>query len=190
MAGCFQERKTLLKRINLSDDIIFNLFNREIAATTDEESDSIISRNKLAKQIIGFTFWGIVVLVYMSLLLFYQKLIMANRVMQTAAAYIKKTPMVFLFALCIVVISFVFFAAWTLASYLLVGWADIEQISTIPFGSTLFDTNSRYIFIFYVFIFFWISQFLYALGQYVIASSTSNWYFSQGTEEPIQSVLA
>lgn len=171
--------------------IILN-FPRAIADTTDEiSSESIISKNNLAKEVIGFTFWGIACVVYLSLLLFYKKLLMANNLMQAAAAdYIRKTWTVFLFAIFMALMLFIFFAFWTMGVYCLVGFGDITSIKAIPFGSALFDMKARYLFIFFVFTFFWISQFFCANTQYVIASSASHWYFSQGTGQPAKSIIA
>ena len=116
----------------------------------------------------------------MSLLLVFKQLIMANKVIRTASEYVQKTWEVFPFSIGIVIILVIFFGAWSLTTYVLLGWEDISNLKNTPFGDSPDDVKDRFLFIFYVLIFFVVSRFIYGFAQLVIASSTCLWYFSQG----------
>jgi len=73
------------------------------------------------------------------------------------------------------------FVYWGGTAVFLVSSGDASKIKSAPFGTFHFDKNLQYLLIYHLFGLLWFNAFVIAATQFVIASSTALWYFSQGT---------
>jgi len=105
---------------------------------------------------------------------------LAIAIMKAAADYVKDTPTVFLVPPVTVVILLIFYAFWSGAAVFLVSSGDFNP-STTPFGTITFDKTLKRLLIYHLFGLLWVNAFIIAATQFVLASSTALWYFSQGT---------
>jgi len=154
----------------------------ETSASTGSSNDSNSSTYKTAtmEKIIAYVCWGVAGLTFLAVLCLYSRIKLAIAIMKAAADYVKDTPTVFLVPPVTVVILLIFYAFWSGAAVFLVSSGDFNP-STTPFGTITFDKTLKRLLIYHLFGLLWVNAFIIAATQFVLASSTALWYFSQGT---------
>lgn len=156
----------------------------ELAAQSIEDgdnSDSSTSKTILMEKIIAYICWGVAGFTFLAVLCLFNRIRLAIAIMKAAADYVKDTPSVFLVPPVTVVILLIFYAFWSSAAVFLVSSGDATQISGTAFGTFTFDERLKRLLIYHLFALLWVNAFIIAATQFVLASSTAIWYFSQGT---------
>jgi len=148
------------------------------------DSNSSTSKTVLTEKIIAYICWGVAGFTFLAVLCLFDRIRLAIAVMKAAADYVKDTPSVFLVPPVTVVILLIFYAFWSSAAIFLVSSGDLSQMQDTSFVSFQFDTRLKRLLIYHLFALLWVNGFIIAATQFVLASSTAIWYFSQGTGQP------
>lgn len=93
--------------------------------------------------------------------------------------FVRDCPLVLLVPLFVMVFVVGWIAYWISAALYLYSIGDVSKSTTTPFASIKWDDKTRYLVIYFIFGGLWVNAFILAINQFIIASSTSIWYFSQ-----------
>jgi len=146
-----------------------------------DSHESSAQQTVTTEKVIAYVCWGIAGFTFLAVLCLYSRIRLAIAIMKAAADYIKDTPLIMLVPPVTVVILICFFTYWGGTAIFLVSAGDATQIKNTPFGSFTFDKTLKRLLIYHLFGLLWLNAFIIAATQFVIASSTALWYFSQGT---------
>jgi choline transporter-like protein 2/4/5 len=147
----------------------------------DDESGSSVKRTVTSLRVIAYVCWGVAALTFLSVLCLFTRIRLAIAILKAAADYVKDTPSVFLYAPFNVIVLILFYGYWGITAVYLVSSGDAKQIGNSAFGTFEFDKKLQRLLIYHVFALLWFNAFVIASTQFVLASSTCLWYFSQGT---------
>ena len=98
--------------------------------------------------------------------------------------FITSNLSVFFVPLFIFVLTVAFYIWWVAVSVYIYSSGTITTSGTSPLASVTWDSTTRYAWWFNLFGLFWISAFISALNQFVIASTACIWYFEQSDLVP------
>lgn len=101
--------------------------------------------------------------------------------MKSAAEYVKATPSVFIVPVLSILVLAAFYAYWAVTAVYLASAGNPQRMKDYPFGTFDYDKKLQHYMIYHLFGGLWLTAFVAASVQFVIASSTCMWYFSQGT---------
>jgi hypothetical protein len=149
--------------------------------SSGNDSESSTSKTVLTEKIIAYICWGVAGFTFLAVLCLFNRIRLAIAIMKAAADYVKDTPTVFLVPPVTVVILLIFYAFWTSAAVFLVSSGDAVRMESSAFGTFSFDKRLKRLLGYHLFALLWVNGFIIAATQFVIASSTALWYFSQGT---------
>jgi len=147
------------------------------ASNDDSTTEKTIKTDK----IIAYICWAIAGASIVMVLCLFGRIRLAIAILKAAADYVKETLIVFLVPIVAVLILAAFFAYWAITAVYLVSAGDPVQIKDSAFGTFDYDKKLQYYMIYHLFGLLWLSAFIAASVQFIIASSTCIWYFSQGT---------
>jgi len=150
-------------------------------ATGDSSSSSNGSKTYTTEKIIAYVCWGVAGLTFLAVLCLFSRIRLAIAIMKAAADYVKDTPSAFIVPPLTFLSVMTFFGFWGVAVVYLISSGDPSQIKSTPFGTFTFDKTLKRLLIYELFGLLWFNAFVIASCQFVIASSVSLWYFSQGT---------
>jgi len=134
-----------------------------------------------SEKIIAYVCWGVAIFTVLAVLCLWSRIRLAIAILKAAADYVKDTPSVFLVPIFTVVILLVFYAFWSGAMVFLVSSGEASKLAGSPFATFTFDKTLKRLMIYQLFGLLWVNAFIIAATQFVMASSTALWYFSQGT---------
>lgn len=78
-------------------------------------------------------------------------------------------------------ISIVFLAVWVISAvFIFTVGEPVPSDKLKTFSNIVWDTTTRYVFLYFLFGLFWISAFIIGCAQFIIAAACSTWYFSHG----------
>jgi hypothetical protein len=146
-------------------------------ASTDSNTTTTVRMEKA----IAYTCWAVCGFTVLAVLCLWNRIRLAIAIMKAAADYVKATPSVFFVPPVFLFFLLIFFVFWGGAAIFLVSAGDATQIKNYPFGTFNFDKKLQRLLIYHLFALLWINAFFIASIQFVLASSTALWYFSQGT---------
>jgi len=148
----------------------------------DEEANNsgVDSNNYKAQKVIAYILWAITGLTVLAVLCLYNRIRLAIAILKAASDYVRNTLSVFLVPPVICFILVCFYTYWTITSVYLVSSGNTDTDTSIPVTSFKFDTNLKRIMIYQLLGLLWVNAFVLASTQFIIASSTCLWYFSQG----------
>jgi len=149
-------------------------------SSSDNDNSSIEKTIKTDK-IIAYICWAIAGTSALAVLCLWGRIKLAIAILKAAADYVKETMIVFLVPIVAVIVLAAFFAYWAITAVYLVSAGNPVQIKNSAFGSFDYDKKLQYYMIYHLFGLLWFSAFISATVQFIIASSTCIWYFSQGT---------
>jgi len=139
------------------------------------------SSNYKAQKIIAYVLWGVAGFTCLAVLCMYNRIRLAIAILKAASDYVRNTLSVFLVPPVICVILVAFYTYWTITSIYLVSSGQATTTGSTPITSISFDTQLKKIMIYQLLGLLWVNAFVLASTQFIIASSTCLWYFSQGT---------
>jgi hypothetical protein len=164
----------------------------ETAGTaTDTSSDTSSNSQKsiTSEKVLAYLCWAIAGLTFLAVLCLYSRIRLAIAIMKAAADYVKETPSACLLPPVTIIFLITFYLFWGVAAVYLVSSGDASQIQGSPFGSFEFDKTLQRLLIYHLFGLLWLNAFIIASCQFVIASSTCLWYFSQGTGQGVTKTI-
>lgn len=104
---------------------------------------------------------------------------MAIAIFQVTADFMKATPSVFLVPVLFLLLALVFLAYWVVSAvYIFTVGEAVPRETLSTFSTIKWTTNTRYIFLYFLFALFWVSAFIIGCAQFIIAAACSTWYFS------------
>lgn len=150
-------------------------------STANKDDQNNIQKTIRTDKIIAYVCWGIAGASALTILCLYNRIKLAIAILKAAADYVKETKIVFLVPMVSVVILAAFFAYWAVTAVYLVSAGDPYKMQNSAFGSFEYDRKLQYYMIYHLFGLLWLTAFIAASVQFIIASSVCIWYFSQGT---------
>jgi len=150
--------------------------NGDSSSETPRDSNSVKSY-----KIIGYICWGIAGASLITTLCLFGRIKLAIAILKAAADYVKETWSVFIVPIVAVIILAAFYAYWAVTSVYLVTGGDPKRMDTNAFATFDYSKKLEYYMIYHLFGGLWITAFVGASVQFIIASSVAMWYFSQGT---------
>lgn len=101
-------------------------------------------------------------------------------IMDAASDFVRSTPQV-------ITVPFIFFfivgawiVFWVVSAVYVFSVGTAVKANGLPLANIQWDNTTRYVWIYHLFGFFWISAFIIGCAQFIIAAVTCLWYFSQG----------
>lgn len=76
------------------------------------------------------------------------------------------------------IVAILFFAYWIVSAVFVYSVGDVEFKKDSLFPNIVWAKETRYMLWYYLFGLFWVSAFIIALQQFIIAAMTVQWYFS------------
>lgn len=119
---------------------------------------------------------------YLCLMLVLRKRInLAVSVVKEAARSVGAMPMIMSLPVVQSAGIAAFMVPWVIFCIFLASAGDVEAITVngVSVKQFVYTDNLRYAMLYMVFVFFWTTQFVVAIGQLVVALSISNWYFTR-----------
>jgi hypothetical protein len=154
----------------------------DLDATSGQTSDTNnASESILTLKIVAYVCWGVSGFTLLAVLCLYNRIRLAIAILKAASDFVKDTPSVFILPPLTAVILTIFYAYWGGTAIYLISSGDASQIQNAPFGTFEFDKTLKKLLIYHLFGLLWFNAFVMAATQFVIASTTALWYFSQGT---------
>jgi choline transporter-like protein 2/4/5 len=154
----------------------------ETAGTSaTEDDDSNVSKTISTERAVAYLCWAVAVISVLAVLCLFTRIRLAIAIIKAAADYVKETPSAMLLPIVTVVVLCVFYGYWGLTAVYLISSGDASRIGDSAFGTFTFDKNLQRLLIYHLFGLLWFNAFVIAATQFVLASSTCLWYFSQGT---------
>jgi len=144
-------------------------------------SDSDTVKTIKTDKIIAYICWAIAGVSLIATLCLYGRIKLAIAILKAAADYVKETWSVFLVPIVAVIILAAFYAYWAVTTVYLVSAGDPERMDSNAFGTFSYGKKLEYYIIYHLFGGLWLTAFVGASVQFIIASSVCMWYFSQGT---------
>jgi len=146
-------------------------------ATTTSANSTTVSTEKA----FAYACWAVAGVAALGTLCLFNRIRLAIAILKAAADYVKDTPSIFLVPIVIGVILGGFFAFWAAAGVYLISSGDATRYSDSAFGTFTYDKTLQRLLIYHLFGLLWFNAFVIASTQFILASSTALWYFSQGT---------
>jgi len=150
-------------------------------STTDTSSTSSFGNTVTTEKAVAYLSWAIAIITVLAVLCLFNRIRLAIAIMKAAADYVKETPSAMLLPPFTVVVLCIFYGYWGFTSVYLVSSGDPSRLEDSAFGTFEFDKNLQRLLIYHLFGLLWFNAFVIAATQFVLASSTCLWYFSQGT---------
>jgi hypothetical protein len=153
----------------------------DTASTGVQGSDTTTNSTINSEKIIAYVCWAVAGLTFIAVLCLWNRIRLAIAILKSAAEYVKDTPTIFIVPVITILTLVCFFGYWGLTAVYLVSSGDASQIKGYPFGDFQYSKTLQRLLIYHVFGLLWFNAFVIASTQFVLASSTALWYFSQGT---------
>jgi len=151
------------------------------AKDLEAANSGVNSNNYKAQKVIAYILWGIAGFSALAVLCLYNRIRLAIAILKAAADYVRNTLSVFLVPPVICLILVAFYVYWTITSVYLVSAGNVDTGNTVAITTFSYSTNLKRVMIYQLFGLLWVNAFVLASAQFIIASSTCLWYFSQGT---------
>jgi len=152
-----------------------------ISDSTSSDDRTTIQKSVRSDKIIAYICWAVAAGSALMVLCLYSRIKLAIAILKAAADYVKETMIVFLVPVVAVLFLAAWFAYWAVTAVFLVSAGDAVQAKNSAFGTFNYDKKLQYYMIYHLFGLLWFAAFVAAATQFIIASSTCIWYFSQGT---------
>ncbi|CDW74451.1 UNKNOWN [Stylonychia lemnae] len=105
---------------------------------------------------------------------------LAAAIMQAASDFVRNTPQIFFVPAIFFFIISSWIVFWIISAIWVFSVGTIEKRDGSPFAEMKWETTTRYVWIYHLFGLLWISAFIIACAQFIIAAVAALWYFSQG----------
>jgi len=125
--------------------------------------------------------WGVAGFAVLATLCLFNRIRLAIAIIKAASDFVKDTWAVFLVPPMAILVLVAFYIYWGITSVYLASCGDTSQIKSTPFGTFSYDEDLQRLLIYHLFGLLWFNAFVIAGVQFIIASATCLWYFSQGT---------
>ncbi|CAM9403227.1 unnamed protein product [Chrysoparadoxa australica] len=134
---------------------------------------------------ISYFLYGLAGLWTLMLLWLRKRINLAIGVTKEAAKAVNAMKLLIFYPIIQVAALLVFMIPWTIYATYLASSGDVVMVDT---GTTTVSTfvytdNTRYAGLYLLFVYFWTSEFIVALGQIVVAMSTASWYFCRNKSQ-------
>jgi hypothetical protein len=143
----------------------------------------------LTLKVVAYGCWGVAIVISLAVICLFNRIRLAIAIIKAAADYVKETPSAMLLPPFTCVILILFFGYWGTTSVYLVSAGDTERLQDSAFGTFTFNKTLQRLLIYHLFGLLWFNAFCIAATQFVLASSTCLWYFSQGTGQGAQGTI-
>jgi len=151
----------------------------DTSASSDSTSNA--SETITTERAVAYLCWAVAIIVALAVLCLFNRIRLAIAIIKAAADYVKETPSAMLLPPVTVIVLCIFFGYWGVTAVYLISSGDASRIEDTAFGTFEFDKNLQRLLIYHLFGLLWFNAFVIAATQFVLASSTCLWYFSQGT---------
>jgi hypothetical protein len=159
----------------------WRFYQNAVDESGSDASSSTSSTNTQAQKIIAYVCWAICGVTVLAVLCLYSRIKLAIAILKAAADYVKATLSVFFVPPVVVTILVLWYTYWTITSVYLVASAPAVTTGETPITSFAFDSQLKKLMVYNLLGLLWVNAFVLASTQFIIASSTCLWYFSQGT---------
>jgi len=137
-----------------------------------------------SRKILAYICWGLSGLVLLMTICLYSRIKLAIAILKTAADFVKAVPTVYLIPPFMLICLLLFFAYAGITGIYLFSSGDPVQKSGYPIGGYTYSKAQKQMIIYDIFGILWGNAFVAAAAQFMIASCTCIWYFSQPDEKP------
>jgi len=159
-------------------------------STTDaNDDDSSLSNTITTERAVAYLSWFVSIFTVLAVLCLFNRIRLAIAIIKAAADYVKETPSAMLLPPVTVIVLCIFYGYWGVTSVYLVSSGDATKIEDTAFGTFEFDKTLQRLLIYHLFGLLWFNAFVIAATQFVLASSTCLWYFSQGTGQAAKGTI-
>jgi hypothetical protein len=101
-------------------------------------------------------------------------------IMEATSQFVKDTCSIVFVPIIFFVFTFVWMVFWIFSAVYVFSVGEIKKREGLPISDIVWDETTRYVWIYHLFGFFWISAFIIGCSQFIIAATTCVWYFAQG----------
>eukprot|EP00607_Mallomonas_marina_P009010 CAMPEP_0182417654 /NCGR_PEP_ID=MMETSP1167-20130531/2101_1 /TAXON_ID=2988 /ORGANISM="Mallomonas Sp, Strain CCMP3275" /LENGTH=669 /DNA_ID=CAMNT_0024591357 /DNA_START=108 /DNA_END=2117 /DNA_ORIENTATION=+ len=131
----------------------------------------------------GFSYFGFVCsfLYFCLILILCKRIFLAVSIVKEASKAITAMPLIIFMPILQVVGLVLFLIPWTIFAVFLASSGEVKQVTigNFSYRKVEYTTNTQYAFLYYLFCYFWTSEFIIAMGQLVIALAVTKWYFTK-----------
>jgi len=126
----------------------------------------------------AYVVWGIAGILGLCVLCCLKSIALGVAVFQTTVEYVKSNWMVFFLPAAASLLSFIWITIWLSAAIFIFSVGTPEAREGFPYFTEIkWSDQTRYIMIYHVFAYLWISAFIIGMTQFIIGASTVIWYF-------------
>ena len=132
----------------------------------------------------AYVVWGVAALYLLCICCCWNAIRIGIAVYQTTAEYVSKNLRVFLLPLLTYIFAAIWLVVW-LVSFVYVFSIGEPTARAAPYQfitEIKWDTNTRYVVIYQLFMLFWINAFIMGMCQFMIAASACIWYFEVNSD--------
>jgi solute carrier family 44 protein 1 (choline transporter-like protein) len=129
-------------------------------------------------QIVAYVIFGLAALLTLLIIFLRKKIALTCAMIKEACRGVQHNTMLFP-ALVIIVVAFLAFAAFWVSSFVYLWSIPDDSVPVDTKVGPQFNERVRNLMLYQVFAFFWVTAFLSAVYQHVVAGSVSGWYFSR-----------
>lgn len=98
--------------------------------------------------------------------------------MQAASDFVRSTTRILMIPFVFFIVVGIWVVFWIISAVWVFSVGDAVKRNGVPFADIEWDKTTRYVWIYHLFGLFWISAFIIACAQFIIAAVTGMWYFS------------
>lgn len=147
-------------------------------SSSSDDDTSSVDDSSTSQKALGIFLWAIAAIILIMVCCLYTRIKLAIAIIKTAADYVTDTPTVFLVPPVMLLVLLAFYAYWGISAIYLASSGESEQIEGSAVGSFNYNETQQRLLIYSIFALLWGNAFILACQQFIIASSTVIWYFT------------
>lgn len=134
---------------------------------------------------VGYTLWGLAAVLFFTTCALRKRIQLAIGIVKEAARALSAMPVLVFFPVvqCVALVAFVI--VWMYYAVHLASLGTLEAVQgsvngvEVTFRSFAYDRSTEGWGWYFIFCFFWVSQFIVALGQIIVATAVARWFFAR-----------
>lgn len=157
------------------------LFYQNYTKWNEEDPQTHTDMQITSLQYLSYILWALAALYLCLMMVLRKRINLAVSVVKEAARAVSAMPMIMSLPLVQSVGVAAFMVPWVIFCIFLASAGEVEAITVngISVKQFVYTDNLRYAMLYMVFVFFWTTQFIVAIGQIITALSISGWYFTR-----------
>lgn len=154
-----------------------------------EGDDPNLKKIETIEKAVAAFLWFVTLFTIVKVACLYSRIKVAIGVLKATSDYIKDNMVMLAVPFGFFFVLFTFYTYWTISGVFMASCGDPVEFPLMPVETFKYDKTLQRFLIYHLLALFWVSATVNAALEFVVASSASIWYFSQGTGQKNKKAL-